>query len=258
MGARAAAGTTDQNQAFAWQLAATDKAMAANAPLAIQANEQIKTTVDQQNAVGNENFANMHEVGERNRQGDVALSNSRLKAGADYLHKTGTTAVQNAAAIQYGIGKNGILNDERAFQAAINTDPTVSALKARYEDVARRRAINPNSVSDAEVREATLNYREAASRFKDNWTATHIMTTGTPYSGYGYIYKAPSTFNPGSGFIGIARRGGKMEAAEREKTRREYEKIYHDSMKLLVTESNKKLRSGNAYAFYRKLFMHAK
>ena len=30
MGARAAAGTTDQNQAFSWQLAATDRAMAAN------------------------------------------------------------------------------------------------------------------------------------------------------------------------------------------------------------------------------------
>lgn len=258
MGARAAAGTTDQNQAFAWQLAATDKAMAANAPLAIQANEQIKTTVDQQNAVGNENFANMHEVGERNRQGDVALSNARLKAWADYLHKFGTTATQNIMARQYGMAKAGIANDERAFQAALNTDPTVAALKARYEDVARRRAIDPQSVSDAEAREATINYREAASKFRDAWTATHITTTGTPYSGYGYTYKAPATFDFGSGFVGFARRGGKMEAAEREKTRREYEKIYHDSMKLLVTESNKKLRSGNAYAFYRKLFMHAK
>ena len=258
LGARAAAGTTDQNQAFAHQLAATDRAMAANVPLALQANEQIKTTVDQQNAVGNKNFANMHEVGERNRQGDVALSNARLKAYADYLHKFGTTAAQNIMARQYGMAKAGIANDERAFQAAINTDPTVTALRARYEDVARRRAIDPNSVSDAEVREATLNYREAASRFKDNWVATHIVTTGTPYSGYGYIYQAPATFDFGSGFVGFARRGGKMEAAEREKTRREYEKIYHDSMKLLITESNKKLRSGNAYAFYRKLFMHAK
>lgn len=262
MGARAAAGTTDQNQAFSWQLASTDKAMAANQPLAIQANEQIKTTVDQQNAVGNDNFANMHEVGERNRQGDVALSNARLKAYADYLHKFGTTAVQNMMARQYGMAKAGIANDERSFQAAINTDPTVAAAKNNYNALIRKKALSGDTWTEADekaLREAKLNYSEVATRFRDEWTSSHIATTGTPYAGYGVTYKAPAYYDFGADYVGFVRRGGKMEAAEREKTRREYEKIYHDSMKLMVKESNKKLIAGKGtYAFYRKLFMHAK
>lgn len=261
MGARSAAGTTDQNQAFAWQLAATDKAMAANAPLAIQANEQIKTTVDQQNAVGNENFANMHGVGERNRQGDVALSNARLKAFADYLHKMGTTATQNMMSRQYGMAKAGIMNDQRAAQAAAANDPTVSQAKNRYQELLMKKSTDPDTWTDADesaLKVATQNYKFANSNFINRWNATHIPTTGSPYAGYGTTFGEPEYFdfvNFNTGFSYA--KGGKMEAAEREKTRREYEKIYHDSMKLMVQESNKKLRN-SAYAFYRKLFMHAK
>ena len=261
MGARSAAGTTDQNQAFAWQLAATDKAMAANVPLAIQANEQIKTTVDQQNAVGNENFANMHGVGERNRQGDVALSNARLKAFADYLHKMGTTATQNMMSRQYGMAKAGIMNDQRAAQAAAANDPIVSQAKNRYQELLMKKSTDPDTWTDADesaLKVATQNYKFANSNFINRWNATHIPTTGSPYAGYGTTFGEPeyfdfTNFNTGFSYA----RGGKMEAAEREKTRREYEKIYHDSMKLMVQESNKKLRN-SAYAFYRKLFMHAK
>ena len=261
LGANSAAGTSDQGQAFAWQLAATDKAMAANAPLAIQANEQIKTTVDQQNAVGNENYANMHAVGERNRQGDVALSNARLKAYADYLHKMGTTASQNIMSRQYGMGKAGIINDQRMAQAAAANDPTVSQAKNAYQELLTRKATNPGSWTEADdsaLQVAAQNYKFANSNFMNRWNATHIPTTGSPYTGYGTIFGGPeyfdfANFNTGYSFA----KGGKMEAAEREKTRKEYEKIYHDSMKLMVQESNKKLRS-SAYAFYRKLFMHKK
>ena len=261
LGANSAAGTSDQGQAFAWQLAATDKAMAANAPLAIQANEQIKTTVDQQNAVGNENYANMHAVGERNRQGDVALSNARLKAYADYLHKMGTTASQNIMSRQYGMGKAGIINDQRMAQAAAANDPTVSQAKNAYQELLTRKATNPGSWTEADdsaLQVAAQNYKFANSNFMNRWNATHIPTTGSPYAGYGTTFGGPeyfdfANFNTGYSFA----KGGKMEAAEREKTRKEYEKIYHDSMKLMVQESNKKLRS-SAYAFYRKLFMHKK
>ena len=261
LGANSAAGTSDQGQAFAWQLAATDKAMAANAPLAIQANEQIKTTVDQQNAVGNENYANMHAVSERNRQGDVALSNARLKAYADYLHKMGTTASQNIMSRQYGMGKAGIINDQRMAQAAAANDPTVSKAKNAYQELLTRKATNPGSWTEADdsaLQVAAQNYKFANSNFMNRWNATHIPTTGSPYAGYGTTFGGPeyfdfANFNTGYSFA----KGGKMEAAEREKTRKEYEKIYHDSMKLMVQESNKKLRS-SAYAFYRKLFMHKK
>lgn len=261
LGANSAAGTSDQGQAFAWQLAATDKAMAANAPLAIQANEQIKTTVDQQNAVGNENYANMHAVGERNRQGDVALSNARLKAYADYLHKMGTTASQNIMSRQYGMGKAGIINDQRKAQAAAANDPTVSQAKNAYQELLTRKATNPSSWTEADdsaLQVAAQNYKFANSNFMNRWNATHIPTTGSPYAGYGTTFGGPEYFDFANFNTGVSfAKGGKMEAAEREKTRKEYEKIYHDSMKLMVQESNKKLRS-SAYAFYRKLFMHKK
>lgn len=261
LGANSAASTSDQGQAFAWQLAATDKAMAANAPLAIQANEQIKTTVDQQNAVGNENYANMHAVGERNRQGDVALSNARLKAYADYLHKMGTTASQNIMSRQYGMGKAGIINDQRRAQAAAANDPTVSQAKNAYQELLTRKATNPGSWTEADdsaLQVAAQNYKFANSNFMNRWNATHIPTTGSPYAGYGTTFGGPEYFDFANFNTGLSlAKGGKMEAAEREKTRKEYEKIYHDSMKLMVQESNKKLRS-SAYAFYRKLFMHKK
>lgn len=261
LGANSAAGTSDQGKAFAWQLAATDKAMAANAPLAIQANEQIKTTVDQQNAVGNENYANMHAVGERNRQGDVALSNARLKAYADYLHKMGTTASQNIMSRQYGMGKAGIINDQRMAQAAAANDPTVSKAKNAYQELLTRKATNPGSWTEADdsaLQVAAQNYKFANSNFINRWNATHIPTTGSPYAGYGTIFGNPEYFDSANFNTGLSlAKGGKMEAAERAKTRKEYEKIYHDSMKLMVQESNKKLRS-SAYAFYRKLFMHKK
>ena len=261
LGANSAAGTSDQGQAFAWQLAATDKAMAANTPLAIQANEQIKTTVDQQNAVGNENYANMHAVGERNRQGDVALSNARLKAYADYLHKMGTTASQNIMSRQYGMGKAGIINDQRMAQAAAANDPTVSKAKNAYQELLTRKATNPGSWTEADdsaLQVAAQNYKFANSNFMNRWNATHIPTTGSPYAGYGTTFGGPEYFDFANFNTGVSfAKGGKMEAAEREKTRKEYEKIYHDSMKLMVQESNKKLRS-SAYAFYRKLFMHKK
>ena len=255
MGARAAAGTTDQNQAFSWQLAAMDRAMNANNPLAIQANDQIKTTTDQQNATGNENFANMHGVGERNRQGDIALFNARMKAFADYLHKFGTTLGQNITARQHGIAIAGAANDNRAMIAAAATDPTVAEAKNSYQQLMQKKVLSPNTWTEDDEKELKIvaaNYKFAYSQFADFWKATHLPTTGTPYAGYGNIYTLPGTFNPN-----MFRSGGKMEAAEREKTRREYEKIYHDSMKLLVTESNKKLRN-SAYAYYRKLFMHSK
>lgn len=260
-GNQAAAGTTDQGQAFAFNLAATDRAMAANQPLAIQANEQIKTTVDQQNAVAQDNFANMHDVGERNRQGDVALRNAKLKAYGDYLHKTGQTAVQNMLARQHGMAVAGAANDARMAQAAAMTDPTVAAARNNYTQLMRRKASNPDGWTDADeakLREAKVNYQFANTDFMNNWSASHVPTSGVPYAGYGTTYTPPAYFDFGSTGYGFAfRSGGKMEAAEREKTRREYAKIYHDSLKLMVTESNKKLRN-SAYAYYRKLFMHSK
>lgn len=255
LGSRMAAGTTDQNQAFAWNLAATDRAMAANQPLAIQANDQVRTTTDKQNDTGYENFANMHGVGERNRQGDIALFNARMKAFADYLHKFGTTLGQNITARQHGMAVAGASNDNRAMIAAAATDPTVAQAKNSYQQLMQRKVLSPNTWTEDDEKELKIvaaNYKFAYSQFADFWKATHVSTTGTPYAGYGTIYTSPETFNPN-----MFRSGGKMAAAEREKTRREYEKIYHDSMKLIVTESNKKLRN-SAYAYYRKLFMHSK
>lgn len=258
LGAKAARGTTDQGAAFAYNLNATDRIAAANQPLAIKEAEQIKTTVDQQNEVGNENFANMHGVGERNRQGDIALYNTRLKMYMDYLHKMQTERNKHLLAIQNGVATAGVANDNRQLAAAMYSDPDIMNAKGTYDSLMQEKRINPTEFNNnpekvQALREATAEYQRLVTNFNDNWASSHIATTGVPYAGYGTVYTPAATFNPQM-YAG----GGKMEAAEKEKTRREYAKIFHDSMKLLTTESNKKLRSGSAYAFYRKLFMHAK
>ena len=258
LGAKAASGTTDQGKAFAYNLNATDRIVSANQPLAIKAAEQIKNTVDQQTEAVNETFANRHLVGERNRQSSNALFDTKLKMYMEYLHKMQTERNKHLLSVQNGITAAGSSNDARQKAAAMYSDKDIMSAKEAYETLLNEKRKNPTAfeadpAKKQALAEATAEYQRLVTNFSDTWAASHIATTGVPYSGYGTVYTPAATFNPN-----LFARGGKMEAAEQEKTHREYAKILHDSLKLLTTESNKKLKSGSAYAFYRKLFMHTK
>ena len=258
LGAKAASGTTDQGKAFAYNLNATDRIVSANQPLAIKAAEQIKNTVDQQTEAGNETFANRHLVGERNRQSSNALFDTKLKMYMEYLHKMQTERNKHLLSVQNGIAVAGSFNDARQKAAAMYSDKDIMSAKEAYETLLNEKRKNPTAfeadpAKKQALAKATIEYQRLVTDFNDTWAASHIATTGVPYSGYGTVYTPAATFNPN-----LFAKGGKMEAAEREKTHREYAKILHDSLKLLTTESNKKLKSGSAYAFYRKLFMHTK
>ena len=258
LGAKAASGTTDQGKAFAYNLNATDRIVSANQPLAIKAAEQIKNTVDQQTEAGNETFANRHLVGERNRQSSNALFDTKLKMYMEYLHKMQTERNKHLLSVQNGITTAGSFNDARQKAAAMYSDKDIMSAKEAYETLLNEKRKNPTAfeadpAKKQALAEATIEYQRLVTDFNDTWAASHIATTGVPYSGYGTVYTPAATFNPN-----LLAKGRKMEAAEQEKTHREYAKILHDSLKLLTTESNKKLKSGSAYAFYRKLFMHTK
>ena len=258
LGAKAASGTTDQGKAFAYNLNATDRIVSANQPLAIKAAEQIKNTVDQQTEAVNETFANRHLVGERNRQSSNALFDTKLKMYMEYLHKMQTERNKHLLSVQNGITAAGSFNDARQKAAAMYSDKDIMSAKEAYETLLNEKRKNPTAfeadpAKKQALAEATAEYQRLVTDFSDTWAASHIATTGVPYSGYGTVYTPAATFNPN-----LFAKGGKMEAAEQEKTHREYAKILHDSLKLLTTESNKKLKSGSAYAFYRKLFMHTK
>ena len=258
LGAKAASGTADQGKAFAYNLNATDRIVSANQPLAIKAAEQIKNTVDQQTEAGNETFANRHLVGERNRQSSNALFDTKLKMYMEYLHKMQTERNKHLLFVQNGIATAGSANDARQKAAAMYSDKDIMSAKEAYETLLNEKRKNPTAFEADPAKkqalvEATIEYQKLVTDFNDTWAASHIATTGVPYSGYGTVYTPAATFNPN-----LLAKGGKMEAAEQEKTHREYAKILHDSLKLLTTESNKKLKSGSAYEFYRKLFMHTK
>ena len=258
LGAKAASSTTDQGKAFAYNLNATDRIVSANQPLAIKAAEQIKNTVDQQTEAGNETFTNRHLVGERNRQSSNALFDTKLKMYMEYLHKMQTERNKHLLSVQNGITTAGSFNDARQKAAAMYSDKDIMSAKEAYETLLNEKRKNPTAfeadpAKKQALAEATAEYQRLVTNFSDTWAASHIATTGVPYSGYGTVYTPAATFNPN-----LFAKGGKMEAAEQEKTHREYAKILHDSLKLLTTESNKKLKSGSAYAFYRKLFMHTK
>ena len=248
LGALQARGTANSGLAHAAQINSRKQITAANNPLKQQQATETRASIDKEIEIGNKNYMYRHEVGEANRKGDVALHNARLHMVADLLNKNGNIDLKNIAAQQYGLAVNAEKNYNRDLHYAVNTDPVVYNLRNRYQQLIDK-GTNLTDEEKKEKSELPSQIRRAQQEVAQRYDATHISPTGTPYAGFGWRYNLPLNYF-------YFANGGKMYAAELEKTRRYYMKAFNEMLKHQADHQFKDSRA--ALAYYRKLFMQSK
>ena len=248
LGALQARSTANSGLAHATQINSRKQITAANNPLKQQQATETRASIDKEIEVGNKNYMYRHEVGEANRKGDVALHNTRLHMLADLLNKNGNIDLKNIAAQQYGLAVNAEKNYTRDLHYAVNTDPVVYSLRNRYQQLIDK-GTNLTEDEKKEKSELPSQIRRAQQEVAQRYDATHIAPTGTPYAGFGWRYNLPLNYF-------YFANGGKMYAAELEKTRRYYMKAFNEMLKHQADHQFKDSRA--ALAYYRKLFMQSK
>lgn len=256
-GAQAAKGTSDQAQANAYRLLYMTKGEEAARPYMLQASQQDRADVDKATEVANANKTAIEQTADRNKAADTAKYNQGIMADIQGLHDLGTKNMQHSKAIEMGLAESAITAYNQAQNNAINNDPTVVKFKPRYEELARKRKISElTDEEEKEYQKLVYDIRQAQYNAALKFKSMHREPNTRPY---GISYTLPSVskgeFDYGNGFdygSGFFASGGKMEAAEREKTRREYVKLFHDTQKLLLTQSNKKLKS-SGLSYFKKL-----
>lgn len=248
IGAIQARNTSDAGRAHAAQINSRKQITAANNPLKQQQATETRASIDKEIETGNKNYMYRHEVGEANRKSDVALHNARLHMVADLLNKNGNIDLKNIAAQQYGLAVNAEKNYTRDLHYAVNTDPVVYNLRNRYQQLIDK-GTNLTDEEKKEKSELPSQIRRAQQEVAQRYDATHIAPTGTPYAGFGWRYNLPLSYF-------YFANGGKMYAAELEKTRRYYMKAFNDMLKHQADHQFKDSRA--ALAYYRKLFMQSK
>lgn len=267
IGATAARNTTDQGAAFAYQLAALNSGENAAKPYILQADADTRASVDKAIANSNSNAANYHEVGDSNEAAKVAKENNDIMAKMQLIHDNATKAGQFINAIQHGVGTSASINYQTGLQAALNND---AQFNQAYQDYMKWDAIAKDTTKTTEERnEAALKVAQArnvAEARKREISAAYnrqaIRPVGVPFAlpQYGYTtVSTPQSFNYDDDFWGSRslKRGGVLE--EYNKNLRHYSKLYFDTNKLLVTESNKKQKMmSNGYAYFHKLMMQGR
>ena len=248
IGAIQARGTANSGLAHAAQINSRKQTTAANNPLKQQQATETRASIDKEIEIGNKNYMYRHEVGEANRKSDVALHNARLHMIADLLNKNGNIDLKNIAAQQYGLAVNAEKNYTRDLHYAVNTDPVVYSLRNRYQQLIDK-GTNLTDEEKKEKSELPSQIRRAQQEVAQRYDATHIAPTGTPYAGFGWRYNLPLNYF-------YFANGGKMYAAELEKTRRYYMKAFNEMLKHQADHQFKDSRA--ALAYYRKLFMQSK
>ena len=256
-GARATKNISDQGLANAIRLANMTAGENAAGSYELQASTQNRADADKATEVANTNDATRIQTADKNKAADIAKYNQDIEAVLQGLNKLGTQRQQHAKVIEAGLAQSSILAYDQAKNAAVANDPIVLSLKPRYEELAKKYT-NGTLTDDEEKEYHKLAYdiqqaqQNALTAFRNKYREPNTR----PY-GYYYDYVTPTergAFNFGYSSTGFFKTGGKMEAAEIEKTRREYAKLFHDTQKFLVSESNKKLKN-SGLAYFRKLMM---
>lgn len=271
LGAVQAMGTSDQGDAFARRLAAEKAKHDANNPLVAKQAEMTMTQSDKALENENNNFANLHEVGESNHAADVALHNYNRQQEAEFYSRQGRQRVSQITEQQKGIAESAQKNFERErdysvynnkdyveLEQAINScQEEIFSIDAELKELGQDPTKNEALIKEKEaernrlVQQARMYaYKKSAleQRLLKVYDAEHITPYGFAWGIPGTVYQRVSP-NP----VNYRKSGGKMELAEKEKTKRMYAKMLFDMMKLDMNHMYKQNR--DAYKDYRKIFM---
>lgn len=271
LGAVQAMGTSDQGDAFARRLAAEKAKHDANNPLVAKQAEMTMTQSDKALENENNNFANLYEVGESNHAADVALHNYNKQQEAEFYSRQGRQRVAQITEQQKGIAESAQKNFERErdysvynnkdyveLEQAINScQEEIFSIDAELKELGQDPTKNETLIKEKEaernrlVQQARMYaYKKSAleQRLLKIYDAEHITPYGFAWGIPGTVYQRV-TPNP----VNYRKNGGKMELAEKEKTKRMYAKMLFDMMKLDMNHMYKQNR--DAYKDYRKIFM---
>lgn len=274
LGANQAAGTSDQGDAFARRLAAEKAKHDANTPLVAKQAEMIQTQADKALENENANFANLHEVGEANHAADVALYNYKKQQEAEFYSRQGKQRVAQLTEQQKGIAESAQKDYDRERQYAvynneeyqnletqiISCQDEILRIDAELKELGQDPTTNADKIKQLEadrnrqVQQARIyTYRKSAleQRLLRAYDAEHITPYGVAWGLPGTVYEQL----PPDPTIS-RREGGKMEYAEKEKTKRMYAKMLFDMMKMDMNHMYKQNR--DAYKDYRRIFMQSK
>ena len=265
LGADAAAGTSDQGDAFARRLAAAKAGSEANIPLVQKQAEMTMAQADKALENENANFAKLHEVGEANHAADVALYNYNKQQEAEFLSRQGKQRVAQLTEQQKGIAESAQKNAERERNWSIQNDKKVIEAKQKMDAIQKKISELNEQIAtvDKETAETLTQERNNYQAQLRTWAFTYQKALETAASNYDMENPEPYGFAwgwPGIAYIPqtpdptqMRKDGGKMYYAEKEKTKRMYAKMLFDMMKMDMNHMYKQNR--DAYKDYRKIFM---
>lgn len=270
MGAEAAKGTADSNVAFAYRLAAQKQGEESARPYLLQAVADQKASIDGAIQHGN-NVATQRAADEFQNDTQRHAHDNQVRYAQIQKHaKDGTQYQLLANGIGQGIKMYAAANYKNAYSNFLATDPEIKNALQAARNMATRRDQYYGTENWTQADENAYNQAIAhATQVKNDrlnaWAMEHRQPVNAPFVGPIYSVRqgtsaTPFDFGaPASQGFQFAKSGGKLAAAEREKTRRAAHKQFYDTQKLLLQESNKKQRAmSNGYAYFTRLMMQGK
>lgn len=258
LGAQAASETSSAEANFAKQLASHKALTEANNPLAIQKGQMTNTTIENSIKNENQNNQNQYDVSIGNHTAMVAAHNKQLTNKAELTKRNADLDVKRVMAEQYGIasGAEQAYNEDMYY--AIENDPEIMGLKQDYLDA--NKALSEDDGSDPNRREelrvavtkARQAYNEAVEQAATYYKREHKSPIGVPF-----VPPITRYYAKGGKTTLEAEREKTRRAIlkEKEKTKRDYLKMFNDMLKQQSDHSYKRYRS--AYDYYRKLMMQS-
>ena len=268
LGNLSASNTSDQGTGMAYMLASKKTGDAAVLPLLGKYGEYLTTSVDKAIDTANWNVHNAekvgrHDVHEGNETARVAKINQDILSDNQFLNHLGTQLVQLKTTIQHGVADRQLAQYQQDYQNFLVTDPHIVNATRKVRELQHEIESHPEwtdeikQAKNAELDRLTNESNDIMNRRVAWWQQTHIKPRTVPFSSP--ITSIGRYDNEDYGFNFNFKSGGKMKESEKQKQRHEDKKLFYETQKLLLQESNKKasgMKSG--YAYFTKLMMQSK
>lgn len=227
IGALQAANTSDQGTGMAYMLTAKKAGDAAALPFYEKYGEGVTTSVDKAIDTANENAKSRHDVHLENEIARIAKWNQDRMAEMQWLHNLGTKQEQFKTDIQRGVGERLLRQYEIDQNNFAQNDPEILNAERKLNDAqARYDAATTDEERQklyTELQNATTDYNRIAQKRIGFWQQTHIKPSVTPFTLPLY---SQGVYTRNFSYLAS---GGKMEAAEKEKTRRQDRKLFYET-----------------------------
>ena len=252
LGSLLAKSTSDQGKAFGSQWVAWKNGMEQAYPFLKQYNSDLKDSVNSAISINNENTAERVDVANTNRAADVAKHNQDILADIQGKHDNATKWQQLATTIQNGIAKGAQAKYENAYRSYLSTDRDLILAEQTMKTAYNKYNLDPSDENSRAYNAALTEYNNLMTTKSNQWLAAHRQSLGYPFAPIILTSPIPTQWS-----WGTYKEGGVLQ--EKNKMKRHYDRLFYNTQKLLVTESNKKQRAmSNGYAYFHKIMMQGK